>query len=173
MSTLDIILLIIIAISAFSGFKFGFVHTFGSLVGLILGVFIASRFYPYVGSWFASLTGWGENTTRVLAFIVLFSLISRIIGLLFMLLEKFTYIITGLPIIKTLNRLLGLILGLFESILSIGLTIYFIERVPLTENIMNMLSNSLIAPLTTKVASILLPLLPDAIKMLDSTLEYL
>ena len=71
-----------------------------------------------------------------------------------------------------LSLFLGMILGFFEGLITIGFVIFFIERVPLSENIMEMIANSIVAPISSGVASILWPLLPDALRMLQSTVDY-
>ncbi|EKE07712.1 MAG: hypothetical protein ACD_18C00002G0007, partial [uncultured bacterium] len=77
-----------------------------------------------------------------------------------------------IPFVKTFNRLFGLGLGIIEGILSLGLFVYFIERIPLSEKIMTSLANSIIAPILSDIASIFLPLLPKALQLLHSTVDY-
>jgi len=64
------------------------------------------------------------------------------------------------------------VFGLLEGAISIGLVIYFIERFPVSETFMGYLATSMIAPHTVNLAVILLPLLPEALKLLGSSVDY-
>jgi len=172
MSLIDIILIIIIAGFGMFGFWFGLIHTLGSLIGTIAGAYLASRYYEPMADWLTGATGWGENFSRVFMFIIAFIIINRLVGFAFWIVDKVTSIFTGLPFIKGINRLLGLIFGLFEGVLTIGLIIYFIERFPLGSWFMEHLADSTIAPFTTALATVLIPLLPDALRILRSTVDY-
>jgi len=154
------------------GFWFGFFHTLGSLFGTVFGAFLASRIYEPLGSWLVGITGWEVNTSRVLMFIFAFFIINRLIGFGFWVVDRLFKVVTHLPFIKGINRFLGMILGFFEGIVTIGFMIFFIERVPLSEGIMEMIAHSTVAPIASGTASILWPLLPDALRMLQSTVDY-
>lgn len=172
MPFIDIILICIIAGFAMFGLWFGLVHTLGSLLGTILGVFIASRYYEPFADWLISATGWGDNVARVIVFIIAFLIINRLVGVVFWFIERFSRIFTKLPIIGGFNRLFGFLFGLLEGVITIGIIIYFIERFPLSDRLMDSLAGSNIAPYTVDVANLLVPLLPEAIRILNSTVEY-
>jgi len=172
MELFDIILLIILGGFTIFGLWFGFFHTLGSFLGTIVGAYLASRYYEPMADWLVSLTGWGENSTRVIMFIIAFFVINRLVGLVFWFIDKAFKIVTKLPFIKSLNRFFGMLLGFAEGVLTIGLIILFIERYPLSEKLMGMLATSVVAPYTAVVAEILWPLLPDAFQMLQSTVDY-
>ncbi len=172
MSWFDIILLIIIGGFALFGFWFGFVHTLGSLLGTVFGVYLASRFYEPLAEWLMRVTGWGDNLARVIMFILAFVIINRLVGFAFWIIDKVLSIITRLPFLNSINHLLGLALGLFEGLITVGISIYFIERFPLSERVMEWIAHSTVAPYTTQVAAVLIPLLPLAIKLLRSSVDY-
>lgn len=172
MSVFDISLLVIIAGFALAGLWFGIIHTVGSLVGTIAGVYLASRYYEPMAAWLIKTTGWGENTTKVVMFVIAFFIINRLVGFLFFLLDRVLSLITRLPFINSINRLLGFLLGLVEGVFTIGLVVYFIERFPLSDKIMSLIAVSKIAPYTSKIANIFIPLMPDALKMLKSSVDY-
>jgi len=172
MEFVDVILFIIIAGFAMFGFWFGLIHTLGSLLGTVFGAYLASRYYEPMADILIGITGWGENVSKVVMFIIAFLIINRLVGFAFWIAERFLHILTSLPFIKGLNRILGLLLGLFEGLITIGLILYFIERFPLSEFIMQHVAGSAIAPYAVSTAEILLPLLPQALKMLQSTVDY-
>lgn len=172
MSLFDIILLIIIAGFGMFGFWFGLIHTLGSLLGTVFGAYLAARFYEPMADWLMNITGWTGNYTKVLMFVIAFIIINRLVGFVFWIIDKTTGLITRLPFISGINRFLGLLLGLAEGLITLGLIFYFIERVPLSDYFMQWMANSVVVPYTTAVAAVLLPLLPEALKMLKSSVDY-
>lgn len=172
MSLFDVILLIIIGGFGLFGLWFGFFHTLGSLVGTVIGAYLSSRYYEPMGEWLVGVTGWNENVSKVLMFIVAFFVINRLVGFVFWLFNKVFKVIAHLPFLKSINRLLGMMLGLFEGALTLGLIIFFIERYPISERLMEQLANSVVAPWLSDLANILIPLLPSALQLLRSSVDY-
>lgn len=172
MSLFDVILLIIIGGFAMFGFWFGLIHTLGSLVGTVLGAYLASRFYEPMGNWLINVTGWGENFSKVLMFVIAFVVINRLVGFGFWIFDKMTGFITDLPFINSLNRFLGFLLGLFEGVVTLGLIFYVIDKIPLSDRFMGWMVNSFVVPFCSNAAGVLMPLLPEALKMLRSTVDY-
>ncbi len=171
MSYFDIILLALIAGFGLFGLWFGLVHAVFSLIGTFLGLFVASRFYEQMGNWLMNLIGWSNNFSKVLMFIIAFVLIARLVSVGFWLIEKVLGIVTKLPVISGLNHLLGGLFGLIEGVLVIGVCIYFIARFPVGQGFMDLVSNSQVAPSLVKPVKILMPLIPDAVKFLQSTVK--
>lgn len=171
MSFFDLVLLIIIGGFGLFGLWFGLIHTLGSLVGTVFGVFLASRFYEMLGNWLANITGWQGNFPKVVMFIIAFLIINRLAGLLFWFADKLFSVITQLPFMNSLNRLLGLAFGLAEGAIVLGIIFYFIAKFPVGQWFMAMLSASKIAPYTVSFASILWPLLPEALKLIQNSIN--
>lgn len=163
-SYFDFALILIVGGFGMFGLWFGLVHTLGSLVGTILGVYLASHYYEPVANWLIKTTGWGENFSRVIIFIIVFFLINRLVGLVFWILDKFLSFFTHLPFIHSIDRLLGLAFGLLEGALMLGITFYFIGKFPLGDTFSGWIAASKVVPYLVKLASILWPLLPDALK---------
>ncbi len=172
MEFLDIIIIVVVSGFSLFGLFFGFFHTLGSLLGTVLGIYLASRYYHPAAEWLMNISGWEANFAKVVMFVVAFILINRAVGLAFYLIDRIAKIITRLPIIKQINRLLGLVFGFVEGVITVGMVIYFIERFPLSNSFMESLSNSVLAPYAVKVGSILVPLFPKALQVLDSTVDY-
>src|SRR3989339_577007 len=171
MSFFDICLLIIVGGFGLFGLWFGLIQTLGSLLGTLVGLFLASRFYEPMANWLMSVTGWSGNFSKVLMFIVAFVVITRLVGFIFWIIVKILGVITNLPFISGLNHFLGLIFGLAEGIIIVGVSLYFIVRFPLGANFMNALAVSKVAPYITQPVNALMPLIPDAIKFLQSTVK--
>jgi membrane protein required for colicin V production len=172
MGIFDVALLTIIAGFGLFGLWFGLIHTIGSLLGTLLGAFLASRYYEPMADWLTAVTGWEGNVPEVVMFIIAFIVINRLVGFVFWILERVFKIITILPFISSLNRLLGAVVGVFEGAVTVGLILYFIERFPLSEKIMEMMATSEIAPILVGIAAVLLPLLPEGLKLLQSSVDY-
>ncbi len=173
MSIFDIVLIIIIAGFALFGLWFGLVHTLGSLVGTVFGVYLASRYYEPVANWIIGFSGWSQNYVKVIVFVVSFMLITRLVGFVFWLIEKVLSIFTRMPFIRGLDRILGMVFGILEGAIVLGISLFFIARFPISLTFMNGLASSQVAPPLVKLASILLPLLPEALRLLRSTVENL
>lgn len=172
MNITDIIFLIIIGGFGIYGFWSGFVRAFGSILGTFLAVYLSGRYYEDLANWLTSLTHLQLNTSKVLMFIIAYFLITSVIGIAFWLINKIFKIVSIIPFVKTFNRLFGLVFGLIEGVLSVGLFVYFVERIPLSEKIMTGLSQSVFAPILSGIASIFIPLLPQALQLLHSTVNY-
>lgn len=172
MEWIDFAFLVVIGGFALFGLWFGFVHTLGSLVGTVIGAYLASRWYEPMAEWLIGLTGWETNTARVIMFMIAFVIINRLVGFAFWIVDKLLSIVLRLPFINSINRFLGLLLGIAEGMITIGLIIFFIERFPLSEGFMAALAASTIAPGLSALAAILWPLLPDALRLLESTVDY-
>lgn len=167
MSFFNLILIIIIAGFGLFGLWFGLIHTLGSLAGTVLGVFLASRWYIPLAGWLSKITGWTDNFTNVLMFIIAFIIINRLVGFAFFLLDRLLSVFTHLPFINGINRLLGLVFGIAEGVIVVGIILYFITKFPLGPNFMASVAASKIAAYCIGIASILWPLIPEAIKAIQ------
>jgi membrane protein required for colicin V production len=164
MSLFDIILLIILGAFGLSGLWFGFIRVLASLVGVVAGFFLASRYYEPFAKMLIEKTGWSENFSKIVVFIAAFFIINRLLSLAFWILDKIFGFITHLPFINSTNRLLGLAFGLFEGALVLGIIFYFIDKFPVGGKFMGWTTESKVVPYLTQVVKIIWPLIPDAIK---------
>ncbi|OGH83671.1 MAG: hypothetical protein A2261_03345 [Candidatus Magasanikbacteria bacterium RIFOXYA2_FULL_44_8] len=173
MSIFDIVLLLIIACFGIAGLWFGIVRTIVSLVGSVAAVYLATRYYAVVADWLISTTGWNPNFSRVVIFIVAFIIINRLVVLLFWLINKVLHVFTSLPIIRGLDRLAGMAFGLLEGGLVLSVFFYFIVRYPIGQMFMDWIATSRVMPYLGKLSAIVMPLLPDALRIIRSTIEGL
>ena len=169
MFTIDVIMIVILSGFIFYGLFFGLIRTLGAFLGVFVAALLASRFYLPVSEWVESFFFGYLNLGKVLVFIILFSLINRLTGFIFYLLDKAFNIISIIPFLKTFNRLGGAILGFFTGSLTIGLVLFVASRYTLVEHwFAAWLENSELAPFFLKFASILWPLLPEILTKLKS-----
>ncbi|MBI2038270.1 MAG: CvpA family protein [Candidatus Magasanikbacteria bacterium] len=173
MSLFDISLLVIITGFALFGLWFGLVRTLGSLIGTVVGIYLAGRYYEPLANWIINFTGWSQNHVKVIVFVVAFLLITRLVGFVFWIMEKFLSIFTKLPFLRSIDRILGFVLGAIEGVAVVGISLFFIARFPINLMFMNGLASSQVAPPLVRLASVLIPLLPEALRILRSTVDNL
>lgn len=170
MTLIDLTLLVILGGFVLAGFWFGLIHMAGTLVGLIVGPILAGRFYLPFAAWLDTFVDWNENLLRVIAFILLFTIVNRAIGLVVLFAEKAYKIIAVIPFMTTFNRLLGAALGLIEGVFVLGLAVYVMARYPFTAEFGAKLAASAFAVTLNTIGSILAPLLPAALRALQSVI---
>lgn len=156
MAIFDIILLIILSGFIFYGLFFGLIRTIGSLFGLVGGLWLTLVFYLTVFGWVKNLFFGHELAGKIVTFLILFTLINRLIGFIFILLDRTFDLISIIPFLKTINRLAGAALGFVEGGLVLGLILSLASQTALA----GWLDNSKVAPFLIGYAKIILPLLP-------------
>ncbi|MFA6105129.1 MAG: CvpA family protein [Patescibacteria group bacterium] len=166
MSVYDIVIVGIIGGFGLFGIWFGIISTLGSLLGTAAGVYLAGRFYEIPAEYLIKFTHWSGNFPKVAMFIICFLIINRLVGLLFHILDKSLFVFTSLPFISGLNKILGLIFGLFEGIIFIGIVFYIVDRYGPWSGFLGQLSRSNLVTICEGIASFLWPLLPDAMKFI-------
>jgi len=169
MAIFDVILLMILAGFVFYGLFFGLIKTLGSLAGVVVGAWAASHFYLEIFEWGKELAFGYNNLGKVIAFIVLFTIVNRLTNLVFSILDRAFDFLTIIPFLKTINRLAGAVLGLIEGALVVGLILYMAVRyTPLSNWFGQWLVNSQVAPSLLKFAEVLTPFFPEILKKLQS-----
>lgn len=124
MTPFDIALLVALAAFVLYGLSFGFIHTAGSLIGAVLGFWIGGALTEPIVAATGILFG-GENLYRIVIFVLLFMLITRVTGLAVSLIDKFFDIAKLIPFVPSANRVLGAVLGFIEGLVIIGVALYF------------------------------------------------
>jgi membrane protein required for colicin V production len=158
MNWLDIVIIVILAIQVITGFAQGFIKALAGLVGLIVGIFVAGRFYENLAG---SLLGFISNTdvANVAAFVLILMVIWGIFSVLASLLTK----LVSVAFLGLLNRLLGAVFGLIMGALFIGAALAVWARYFGTDS----LSDSFMATFLLDKFPVVLGLLPsqfDSIK---------
>ncbi len=156
MLILDIIILLILAGFIFYGLFFGLIRTVGSLFGMVGGLWLTLIFYLDVFGWIKNLFFGHELSGKIITFFVLFTLINRLIGFIFILIDRTFDLISIIPFLKTINRLAGAVLGFIEGGLVLGLVLLFISQTIFSV----WLNNLKVAPFLINYAKVIMPLLP-------------
>ena len=161
MPIFDLILLIILAGFVFYGLFFGLIKTLGSLLGFVLGIWFTFIFYLTVFSWVKNLFFGYDSAGKIIVFIVLFTLINRLVCFIFALINNAFDLLSIIPFLKTINGLAGAILGFVLGGFILGLILMVVSRY--IGNISwfgNILAESKVAPFFIKFINTLVPLLP-------------
>lgn len=153
-SPFDLILTLIIFSFVMFGLWFGFVHAVGGVVGTVVGAVVASRYFERFAE---------TNLGRVIAFVVLFAIASRLTGFLFYGIEKIVKVTHIIPGLKTIDRLVGGILGLVEGTIVIGAALFFAAKFPVGA-LNDFVIKSELAQFLIKVGAVVVPLFPKAVK---------
>ncbi|MFC2044813.1 CvpA family protein [Chloroflexota bacterium] len=106
MNWLDMVLLIALIVSAFTGLVQGLIKAVLSLAGLIVGVILASNFYVSLGSILEFLPN--ETAARIVAYILILITTMIITNIL----ARFLKSIISLAMLGWVNRLGGAIFGI-------------------------------------------------------------
>lgn len=168
MPIIDTILLICWFGFIFYGFFFGLIKTFGALVGVIVATILASRFYLLISDWAQGLFFGHDNLGKIIIFVIIFSLIQKIVSLCFSLLDSAFNILSIIPFLKTINRLAGAILGVLVGGLVLGLILYISSKYTFIDTWFGKwLIDSRVAPILLKFNNVLMPLLPEMLKKIE------
>ena len=114
MNWLDIVILVVLIISAISGLVNGFIKTVFSLVGLIVGIILAGKYYVSLSEHLGFIQS--ENAARIVAFLIIFLaviLVATVLGIIF------TKIASAI-LLGWLNRILGAAAGIIMGGLTLG-----------------------------------------------------
>lgn len=157
MLLVDLILALAVLGSIGAGIKDGLVHTIGRLVGAVIGFVIARSWSLGLSGIFAIFLPVG--TARLIAFVLIFVIITRLVGFGFKLVDGVFKILSVIPFLKSINSILGAIAGLVEGIILIGGVIFVIKSYFLEPHLVAWVSSSIVAQWIEKVFKILLAVL--------------
>lgn len=169
MNILDYILIAILISFAIRCFALGFIKSFGSLIGLVIGSFVASYAYLKLFEIVKFIFGGYDNIGKVVCFFLLFALVSRLVYFVFVALDKAYDFLSIIPFLGPINNLAGAILGFLIGVLFCGLVVYVVGRYfPAGNTFGTWLKGSLLAPYLSLVIKILLPMLSGSLKSIKS-----
>jgi uncharacterized membrane protein required for colicin V production len=161
----DLILILILFGFFWFGFWYGLIYSVGTIFGIMAGAFAAGNYYLTVAG---NLSENPSNFSKVIVFIFIFVIVNKIIGLLFWLVDKIFHVLTFIPFLKTINRLLGGFFGLIEGALTLGIIVYIYTKYPFSAWLNYQLVRSVIAPWLLRIIVILQPFWPEVLTQLKS-----
>lgn len=166
MTFLDWILIFIFIAFIASGFKGGFIYSFGSFLGVLIGALVAGKLYDPL----AKLIAPDANWAKVLMFLIIFLLVNQIIGVVFYIINKVANLIMIIPFLGVINRLGGVIFGFIEGMLFLGISVFFLTRFEWADKIIEILGDSRLVPILSRIGKSLSFLLPEIIRHLNSVI---
>ncbi len=114
MNWLDIVILIILAVNVFIGLKTGLIKMVISLAGLILGIFLAGRFYQTLADKLTFISS--DKAASVVAYIIILLVVMIVAAIIAWLLSK----IISAIMLGWLNHIGGAVFGLIVAGIFIG-----------------------------------------------------
>lgn len=166
MTILDIVILIILAFFFFKGFRMGLVKATGVLIGLIVGLWMAGRYFQVAADW---LVGWGlpQAFGGAAGYIVIFIISVWAVSILVWMADRAFNFLAVIPGVKLLNNLLGGLLFLVEGVLIVGVALYVVGQFSSPQgSVGKAIENAKLAPLVRVVAWVASPLIPQSIESL-------
>lgn len=145
----------------------GLIQAFGAVVGVIFGAAVAGHYFESFALWANGKFAGDLNVEKIIAFIIIFILVNRLIGLVFYLVSRIFRFINVIPFLNSINRLAGAIFGLLEGGVVLGLSVYIAVRLPFSGWFFSQLQVSAVAKYLVKVGDFTAPLLPQAIQILQ------
>lgn len=157
---LDLLILIILASGLIVGLKRGLIVQLMHLFGFIIALIVAYIYYKELAQLFVlwvPYPGFAENATsllgldsidvdasfyRALAFALIFFATKFVLQIVASIFDFIAY----LPVLKTLNRFLGAILGFIEFYILLFIALYLLALIPV-ETVQGMLERSIFAGL--------------------------
>jgi uncharacterized membrane protein required for colicin V production len=170
--TIDIILIVILAGFTFYGLFFGFIRTIGSLIGLLAGLWVASHFYLIAFELGQKIFFGYEGIGKIIAFLLIFTLVNRLVVFGFGLLDNAFDIISIIPFLKSINRLAGGIFGFLMGVIILSVIIYFVTGYPIIGGwLIETLSVSKVVPYLEKIVFLVKPFLPEILNKIKSSVN--
>lgn len=157
MIVVDIVLVALLLGFIGAGWKDGFVHTFGRVIGAVIGFIIAKAWYIKGGILLGTVLP--KAWAPILAFILIFILVTKLISLLAKLLDGLFTVLSFIPFLKLIDQFLGSLLGLCEGIVLLGGAMYVILTFALEPHLVTWLKASILAPWIQKIFQLVLQFL--------------
>ncbi len=164
MSWIDINLLVLIVGFTVVGFAVGFVQMAGNLLGTIIGIVLASRLTGTVAGWVgAAEAGWA----RVTVFLVLYGIVSGLFGLVTWVASMAFGLVKLVPLVPTVNRLLGAVLGAAAGVVTVGAALFVAGQLLPPETVRSAIETSVVAGPLVSLMRLSTFLLPEALRVIQ------
>jgi len=125
MNYIDIIIVILLILSAIGGLTKGFIYEFASLFGLIAGVWGAIKFSGATRNFLEYRLDINSNHIQIIAFILTFVIITIIVHIVAKAIEKAMETVS----LGVVNRIFGCIFAVFKSAFFLGVIFLLIQRI--------------------------------------------
>jgi len=169
MNWFDIFLIVILFIFTWKGFRAGLVGAIGGFFGVIFGIWAGSHYMQQAGVWLMKVVDFdNEYLASIVGFLAIFLAVNIIVSIIVSIINRVFHII---PFINLINKLLGAIVGIVTGALAASAIVYIMSLLPISTVISGNILDSQIADTALKIAFIVKPFIPEAIKELKSIFE--
>jgi membrane protein required for colicin V production len=125
MNYLDVVLGILLILSAINGFTKGFVEELAGLVALVLGIWAAIHFSDVVGQFLTDKFHWTFQHLSIIAFIITFLIVVILVQLIGSFFSKLVKAVN----LGFLNRLAGLAFGMVKGALILSILLVVFDKI--------------------------------------------
>lgn len=125
MSYLDLFFGLAIAWGAYSGFSKGLIKELASILGVIIGVFLAKNYYPYLDIKLKPIFESEAGFISILSAILIFLLTIMVFKIIAKFLTKFLKIIA----LGLLNRIIGSVFGIFKTVMLLCILVFIFSNI--------------------------------------------
>ena len=125
MSYLDLFFGLVIAWGAYSGFSKGLIKELASILGVIIGIFLAKNYYPYLDIKLKPIFESEAGFISILSAILIFLLTIMVFKIIAKFLTKFLKIIA----LGLLNRIIGSVFGIFKMVLLLCILVFIFSNI--------------------------------------------
>lgn len=172
LTVFDFVLILVLLGFVWRGFLCGVIHIIGSIFGTIIGIWLGGLHYEKLAGLASPVFFGNSNLAKVVCFLIIFFVASKIVSFIFYLLDRIFKFISLLPFLKSINRLLGAAAGFLEGMIVLSLIFYFYSKYPFFDFLNKLIVKSQIIPYFLQFAKILLPLLPEVIRKIETILKF-
>lgn len=164
MAFIDLVLAVFVGAFVIFGLFFGLIHTLGSLVGTLVGIVVATRLIDPVAQMFSFL---GTQTAigNIVLFIILFLLVTRLVGLVFWMLDKIFGFVKMIPFAKTIDKILGGVFGFVEGVIVVGVICYYAMQILPQDTLLTWLESSAVGNYLIGVVGAFQILFPESLRI--------
>ena len=160
MEPIDVVILVLLGLGAYEGYKKGLLMSLIGIFGFVLAIVLGIYFMEFVGNWLATETEQKALALPVVAFLLIFFGTLFLIHIAGRAFKK----MLGLVLLGGLDSLGGAVLGIVRTGFFISLLVWVLGKLEL-ESIKNWQADSeylaYIEPLTPEVLELLDPILPS------------
>jgi membrane protein required for colicin V production len=166
MNWLDIIIIVILLFFFWKGFRAGLVGAIGGFLGIVVGIWAGAHFMAQAASWLMSILNIeNQSLANIIGFILIFIAINIVFSIIVWIINKIFNII---PFIDLANKLAGAMIGILGGILAVAALVYLLSLFSFSQSISDVVAASQLAGIALNVAFIVKPLIPEAIKSVQS-----
>ncbi len=171
MSILEIVLLFVAGGFALYGMMLGLIQSIGSLLGLFVGFAVATRYVDGIAHFLTPFFGGNEIAATITGFILLFVIASKLVGIIFLIIDKIFRIASLIPGLQLLNRLGGFLLGLLEGIIVVGIILNVLTHLPVSAGTASTVNDSTVLRLMVGTSKIVSAFYPSAFQRIEGVVQ--